>query len=78
MIFQILMISHFDMSAKDKAKELFEKYKIFVLCQSSWGEYDDHVEKENAKKCALIAVDEILNSSISVFWNEVKKEISLL
>lgn len=80
------------MTSKDKAKELFEKYKIYVLCQSTRGDYDDHFEKENAKKCAIIAIDEIVKELIEVnslyeleiednllsYWNDVKKEIEIL
>lgn len=79
---------------KDKAKELVEKFKSFVHCTSSWNEYDDYLELENAKQCAKIAVEEIINNSVlnysgsdfsdneimsdTEYWNEVLKEIDLL
>jgi|688.fasta_scaffold1143227_3 hypothetical protein len=67
------------MTPKDKAKELVEKYAIW-----SWNE---------AKQCALIAVDEILQiKSITMYpilednyiygheeyWQKVKQEIEKL
>jgi hypothetical protein len=60
--------------AKEKAKELFDKFSL--------GNY----HAPNAKQCALIAVDEILNAIEQIFetfeerkyWQEVKKEIEKL
>lgn len=62
------------MEAKEKAKELVDK---FTMDNTRQGE-------RNAIKCALIAVDEILNAnqiwyedSIPYkYWNEVKNEIN--
>jgi hypothetical protein len=78
------------MTPKEKAQELVDKfYQLFPLKKDvisiygtlSW-EYDNWVQ---AKQCALIAVDEILNTIMSVyqpetklFWIEVKKEIEAL
>ena len=73
------------MTSKAKAKELFKKYSKgkdehgWSLC-----EFDSC-----AKKCALIAVDEIIkqltpiektpnNKSAFQYWEEVKQEIELL
>ena len=66
------------MSAKEKAKELVDNFTFMCKeCDYDW----------NAKKCALIAVDEILkavNSDWSFmqkridYWNEVKTEIQKL
>ena len=64
------------MTAVEKAKELFDKMKSSLF---SDGEYD-------AKQCALIAVDEILETSPKEwtgfeyeskleFWQEVKQEL---
>ena len=62
------------MTPKEKAIELVEKFRISKAITESY-----------AKKCALIAVDEILNTIMSVyqpetklFWIEVKKEIEAL
>jgi hypothetical protein len=75
------------MTPKEKAKELVDKfYQRFPLKMNvittrgdlSW-EYDSWNE---AKECALIAVDEILNIKsvdrdydLSTYWEEVKTEI---
>jgi len=66
------------MTPKEKAKELFNK----MFCSSR------SIEVEQAKKCALIAVDEILNMGIMAqsgewnmakeYWQEVKTEIQKL
>ena len=68
---------------KEKAKELFEKY--FNIIDNSHPLTDINI---SAKQCALIAVDEILNtieyssqadelSKVS-YWEEVKNEIEKL
>jgi hypothetical protein len=60
------------MDQKDKAKELVDK---MLNC------YQGHIDEYTAKQCALIAVDEILNSCktyLSPYYLEVKKEIEKL
>lgn len=62
-------------SPKEKAKELAMKF-------------DKYGETDNAKQCALIAVDEIINSVVITdlktaqnqfnYWEEVKTEIEKL
>lgn len=77
------------MSAKEKAEELVDKYKL--LCGGYWG---GKINKEFAKQSALIAVDEILKSNPIVpleymlesealdaaveYWKQVKTEIENL
>jgi len=73
-----------NMTRKEKAKELIEKFECYVDYQGD----DCFNEREkmliNAKKCALIAVDEIIQAfnnecSTSIhYWKEVKKEIQNL
>jgi len=46
------------MTPKEKAKELVDIYKIFVI-----GRNDSVIEKQNAKQCALIAVDFMIKIS---------------
>jgi len=65
---------------KEKAEELFNKFRIEIL--SFLG---DRMKDKNAKRCALIAVDEILNInsndkdfSLSHYWLDVKNEIEKL
>ena len=58
------------MTAKEKAMEIAMKF-------------DKKGETDNAKQCALICVDEILETYIDLdpklnYWKEVKKEISRL
>lgn len=77
------------MTPKEKAKEIFDKY--FLLHESATDENGVWVvsalNKGLAKKCALIAVDELIiqenkynNGSFypSKYWQEVKQEINKL
>ena len=73
------------MTPKEKAKDLVGKYGIWCW-NNEW--------EEVAKKCALIAVDEIINSNpifvtsklegkdgmheAYLYWQEVKQEIEKL
>jgi hypothetical protein len=60
------------MTPKEKANELVNKYLISTPIVF-------HID--DAKKCALIAVDEILNECLSLkadFWEQVKEEIEKL
>jgi hypothetical protein len=50
------------MTSKEKAEELFNKYCIYLRAGLL---YDDEA-RQDAKQCALIAVDEIINSSPSL------------
>ena len=67
------------MTSKEKAEELIVNYKMQIIKLN----YDE------AKQCALIAVDEILkmidksmqgflDSDIIAYWQQVKKEIEKL
>jgi hypothetical protein len=72
------------MTAQEKAKELVDRYWIYLRAGLM---YDDEA-KEDAKQCALIAVDEhfkgmsltfgCINDRSFKFWQEVKKEIEKL
>jgi hypothetical protein len=68
------------MTPQQKAEELFNKYCIYLRAGLL---YDDEA-RQDAKECALIAVDELIeeqekynNGSFypSNYWNEVKQEI---
>ena len=66
------------MTPKEKAEELFNKYADDFNFDSTYRGY-----REQSKKCALIAVDEVLSISYLLknetwFYNEVKKEIEKL
>ncbi len=59
------------MNAKEKAKQLVEKYDSALTYLES---------KSKAKECALIAVNEIISALVGLgsisYWEEVKKEIN--
>ena len=72
------------MTPEEKAEELFNKFRNEIL--SFLG---DTMKDKNAKRCALIAVDELIkihyllttthDTSPSInYWKEVKKEIEKL
>jgi hypothetical protein len=74
------------MTAKDKAKQLVEK---FIEHTQEWDELDGYVnDVYNSKQCALIAVDELIKQcwdyrdidleKSSDYWKEVKQEIQNL
>lgn len=69
------------MTPKEKAEELFTTYRFALSIKNApLGNQKDLI----AKQCALIAVDEILNSKLFMFWadelywEEVKQEIEKL
>ena len=72
------------MNHKEKTKELVYKFYEFSQgdCTPTYKE-SDHLEKlNNAKQCALICVDEIINQGGtnvlghgSNYWKQVKEEI---
>jgi hypothetical protein len=73
------------MTPKEKAKELTDKYWIYLRA----GLLYDEEAKDDAKHCALIAVDEILDELSEMnyglqylnrvaHWQEVKEEIEKL
>jgi uncharacterized UPF0160 family protein len=56
------------MTAKEKAKELVEK---FIEHTQEWDELDGYVNDiYRAKQCALIAVDEMINWKETLFVTE--------
>ena len=65
---------------KEKAQDLFYKYLLYFPEFYNDLEYD--YNSEDAKQCALIAVNEILNvihtNMEDRYWQEVKKEIENL
>ena len=73
------------MTPKEKAQELLEKFED-IKTLHFWAEYENNniLLINQAKICALIAVDEILKTigdkifSEYEYWQEVKQEIELL
>jgi hypothetical protein len=72
------------MTPKEKAEELFTTYRFSLsIPNAPLGDLKDSI----AKQCALIAVDEIINSRPAItdsqieyqnYWQEVKQEIEKL
>ena len=67
------------MTPKEKARELVDKYNNSIMSFLS-----DNMKYQNAIKCALIAVDEILEDKVEIdgmrvindsYWMEVKQEL---
>lgn len=74
----ILILKQEDMNAKEKAKELVQKY-----IDNAYQEDKEGLYTPIAKQCAIIAVDEILDLDEMHFldreyWQEVKIEIEKL
>jgi hypothetical protein len=71
------------MSAKDKAKELVDSYRV-ILMNSDTECGEEILCTVIAKYSAMIAVDEIIYlldqyiDPIRTYWEQVKKEIQLL
>ena len=72
------------MTSKEKAKELVDKYDLMQT-------YLEYFSLENAKLCALIAVDEMIKTDMLIdedtyvmtpsylqYWLQVKREIEKL
>ena len=61
------------MTPKEKAKELIEKFKQESFAQT------EHFKLVNAKECAMLYVDEVLDLKLEksdyYFYSEVKHEI---
>jgi len=72
------------MNPEDKAKELFDKMCLAMATEKTNDGYFTNII--HAKKCALIAVDEILKNNKILFedvlndqyWENIKKEIEKL
>lgn len=71
------------MTPKEKARKLFDRYATYVVMWAG----DANTSHQNCKQCALIAVDEIIDSIINTntnygsswcYWQEVRKEIEAL
>jgi hypothetical protein len=72
------------MTPKEKAKELICKFEILEgPCFNGNTVELEQIGHNTGKKCALVAVDEIIITRTSgveffYYWNEVKKEIEKL
>ncbi len=64
------------MTPKEKAKELEEKFRLYVLDYHGSG-----LNSFKAKQCAIITVDELIKETDWIetfYWKEVKQEIEKL
>ena len=75
------MLIIINMGTKEKAKNLVNKYWIYLRANLMY----DEEAKEDAKQCALIGVDEMIeylrwtqDYYLANYWREVKQEIELL
>ena len=72
------------MKAKEKAIELVNEFRKYASGDDDDYRFSPAIEKENAKLCAVLSVDEIIDvlckdvNPIANYWFEVKKEIHKL
>jgi hypothetical protein len=76
------------MTSKEKAIELVDWFYDYVNCWGNDGNADYSLAKENARQCALRAVDEIMKMGWNLphygnqegynYWYLVKQEIEKL
>ncbi len=70
------------MTPKEKAKELVDRFSEYQHTDFNYsrGGYQADTQIQNAKQCALIAVDEILDKDgyNNEYYQEVKQEIEKL
>ena len=77
------------MIPKEKAKELVDKFIPYTMEYEEGSDMLFFEDKDTAKQCALICVEEILNDTLNplvfeaesefyIYWDEVKQEINLL
>jgi hypothetical protein len=65
------------MTSKEKAKELFDKMCLAIATETT--EFGYYTNTIHAKKCALIAVEELIyEADVYSIWDEVKSEIEKL
>ena len=62
------------MNAKERADKLFKKYYSYLKANLM----NDEEALEDAKVCALMAVDELIEEIRSKYWYDVKREIQIL
>jgi len=74
------------MTPKEKAEELINNFRDFAdgTCPET-DRYSPNIEKQKAKQCAIISVDEIIKFGNQMgirepmmYWNKVKEEIEKL
>jgi uncharacterized protein YxeA len=77
------------MESKEQALKLYDRFFNNAESRNKIGLYDEDLHKYNTKRCALIAVDEIISEygtyyKVNIddkyvsYWQEVKQEIEKL
>ena len=72
------------MTAKEKAQELINEFRKYASGDDDDYRFSPAIEKENAKLCAVLAVDEVLRAAFYAkddvydYYMEVKLEIHKL
>ena len=68
------------MKAKEEAIELVERFLDFIPCNDNELSEDDmyNYQLENAKQCALICVDEMLEFAYDIEWEKKEEAVSRL
>ena len=67
------------MTPKEQAIKLVNKFRDFADgIDSETDRFSPNIEKKNAKQCALITVDLLIEQIRSKYWYDVKHEIELL
>lgn len=63
------------MNPKEKAEELMQRFQI--ASEARFTEKEKLIQQRKVQVCALICVDEILNTDPHdpMYWNQVKREI---
>jgi hypothetical protein len=65
------------MTPKEKAKEIFDKMCLAIATETT--EFGYYTNVIHAKKCALIAVEELIyEADVYSIWDEVKSELEKL
>jgi hypothetical protein len=77
------------MTAKEKAQEIVNQFRKYSSGEDEYYMFSPAIEKENAKLCAVLAVDEMLKEIKDsadkeivvpriIYWEKVKQEIHKL
>jgi len=72
------------MTAKEKAQELVNKFRKYSSGEDEHYMFSPAIEKENAKLCAVLSVNEMIDelskdvNPLVNYWFEVKEEIHKL
>jgi hypothetical protein len=67
------------MEAKEKAKELIERFIEYTNgVEGLSSKYDDSVAYRNGVECSLVLVEELITATSKPYWYDVKRELSYI